>query len=176
MDLIDKIKVISTRVEKQKFFINTEEATKNVFISIVLLTASTFTFASEDSGDLLICKDLVAGSSTEYKRDLGVKSVLNTLKSITPSSFVSFYIEDVEFDPSDGMVTVRSKDIKCSSGAEYSFIIKTTNKKYLELDRGSGVNFRFSTDEHEISVYENFIFDGSYILKFRHKSFGSFWN
>lgn len=32
MDLIDKIKEISTRVEKQKSFINTEEATKNAFI------------------------------------------------------------------------------------------------------------------------------------------------
>jgi hypothetical protein len=32
MDLIDKIKEISTRVEKQRSFINTEEATKNAFI------------------------------------------------------------------------------------------------------------------------------------------------
>lgn len=32
MDLIDKINEISTRVEKQRSFIDTEEATKNAFI------------------------------------------------------------------------------------------------------------------------------------------------
>lgn len=139
---------------------------------ILAMSFIAVTFNST-AGDLPICKDLKSGKSTKYKRDIGTDKVLKTVTSASSNDYLRFIIKDVGYDKNDGMVTVGSKNFKCKSGANYVILLKTDNKEFLEYDRGTGIKMQFDPKSYTISVYENFLFDGRYIVRFRHESFGT---